>query len=504
MLAAVKRPGLIVQLESPLPQSLPAGSATAVFCSGSASAGGRPVGGLELLVDGTAQHPEAWRMPRFDLPCRRSGFWGLVAVRAPAQAGTLTLAARARLRDGSTEEVTLGYIEIVARADYKTPRSGAPRDALIGVCMATFNPRPDLLAAQLHSLRAQTDTNWICVISDDHSDQAHYAELQRLVADDQRFALSRSEDRLGVYRNFERALQLAPAGAGLIALCDQDDVWHAAKLAKLRASLGEAQLVYCDQRLIDEHGALLRGSFWSGRANNSSDLASLLVANTVTGAAALMRREVVHRALPFPDTPAFDFHDHWLALVALASGDLAYLDEPLYDYVQHPDAILGRVARPLAPGAAAASGAADCKPAFKRVRGRLRMRVWRAAYFIGYVPGKLWAQTLQMRCADRLTADKAQALARFVQADRSLAQFAWLLLRPSRALVGRNETLGGEWELTPGIIWLWLAAFLASRRWLPERLTLDTRLPEPDQFEHRRLRRWRAAVGAAEQTARRA
>ena len=38
-----------------------------------------------------------------------------------------------------------------------------------------------------------------------------------------RFVVSRSPRRLGFYRNFERALRLAPPGAPLIALCDQDD-----------------------------------------------------------------------------------------------------------------------------------------------------------------------------------------------------------------------------------------------------------------------------------------
>ncbi len=46
-------------------------------------------------------------------------------------------------------------------------------------------------------------------------------------------------------------------------------------------------------------------------------------------------------ALPFPPLLAKAFHDHWLAVVALARGEIAYLDEPLYDYVQHGDAVIG-------------------------------------------------------------------------------------------------------------------------------------------------------------------
>ena len=70
-------------------------------------------------------------------------------------------------------------------------------------------------------------------------------------------------------------------------------------------------------------------------------MASLLVANTVTGAASLFRRELLDLALPFPPRHGTPYHDHWLAAVALASGRIAYVDRPLYDYVQHRDAALG-------------------------------------------------------------------------------------------------------------------------------------------------------------------
>src|ERR671933_177634 len=56
------------------------------------------------------------------------------------------------------------------------------------------------------------------------------------------------------------------------------------------------------------------------------------------------RREMLRYALPFPDIPGWQFHDHWLALVALATGRIAYVDRPLYDYVQHAGAVFGEVA----------------------------------------------------------------------------------------------------------------------------------------------------------------
>jgi glycosyltransferase involved in cell wall biosynthesis len=374
-------------------------------------------------------------------------FWATVPVRAGA-------------------EVSAGGA-VLARVEVAPAKASPNLDlqpGAIAVCMATFEPDPALFRAQVESLRAQTDTNWVCVVSDDASAPEHYERIRAELGDDPRFHLSQAPERLGFYRNFERALRLAPAEAELIALCDQDDRWHPDKLATLRAVLGDATLVYSDQRLVDEHGRVLRETLWQGRRNNHDDLVSMLVANTITGAAALMRREVAELAIPFPDTPGLPFHDAWIAVVALAAGDVAYVDRPLYDYVQHRGAFFGSVTH-------------GAKPPRHR-------RSAKGSYFRGYLPRAVLAETLLLRCRGRLTSEKADALGRFVAAERSLRWLLWLAARPLRVLWGRTETLGSESELLPGLIW----------RRLAPRLRLDASLPELLSFEQRRLRRWRARV----------
>jgi glycosyltransferase involved in cell wall biosynthesis len=401
----------------------------------------------------------------------------VVGVKAPGEAGELELTAVLRGRDGHTERTSLGRIAIVDRDPSPRLEAGAVSE-LIAVCMSTFDPDLRLFRAQVESLRAQTDERWICIVSDDCSSPDRFREMLAVIAEDSRFAVSRNERRVGFYRNFERALEMVPAEASLVALCDQDDRWHPDKLAVLRDALGSAMLAYSDQRLVDEHGQVLRETLWRGRRNNFTDLSSLLIANTVTGAAALFRREVLERALPFPDSPGNDFHDHWIALVALAIGPLAYVDRPLYDYVQHTRAVLGDRA------------ASEARPAQRRIRPP-QVRRWRAAYFIGYVPGEVRARTLLLRCADRLSEDKRRALERYLASATSSRALAWLLLRPLRMLAGRTETLASEWLLAKGIIWVRLASLIARVRWWPDALTLDTRLPDPATFEQKRLRRWR-------------
>jgi hypothetical protein len=259
---------------------------------------------------------------------------------------------------------------------------------------------------------------------------------------------------------------MASPHAKLLAPCDQDDRWYPDKLRTLRAALeGDAQLAYSDQRLVAADGRVLRESLWEGRRRDSSNLASLLVANSVPGASMLIRREVAELALPFPDPPGDQYHDHWLALAALASGGIAYVNRPLYDYIQHPGAVMAGAATPSA-------------------------RSRRGAYFGGYVGREVLARTLLLRSDP--TPRKRRALQWFVAAQSEPACFAWLALRPLRRLIGRDETLGGELALAGGIAWRWLLPLATARAERPGRRPFDASFPDPPRFEQPRLRRWRA------------
>jgi hypothetical protein len=273
---------------------------------------------------------------------------------------------------------------------------------------------------------------------------------------------------------------MLPPRAELVALCDHDDRWYPEKLELLRAALGDAQLVYSDQRLVDRDGHVLRDTLWKGRRNDHTNLASLLVANTITGAATLFRRELAELALPFPEAPGWQFHDHWLGLVALASGDVAYVDRPLYDYVQHGAAVVGQPA-PDDP---------------QREGGSGRTRGWRAAYFYGYLPRALLAQALLARCSGRLTSRKRRALRRFLSADRTALGLAWLAVRPLRRFAGRGETLGTESELARGILWRHLIRRRTGRRETPGGSPYDASCPPltAGTLGQDRLARWRAAL----------
>ena len=486
---------LVVELERDLPAGLPAATATVAFCAGACVDTERRITRVTIIVAGARHAVAASGMPRPDLvstgrfgaaaDALHSGFWATVPVATPAVAGTtVAIELEAVLDDGTTRTATLGQIAVLAREPGNGPAVTAPRaDAeTIAICMATHQPDLRLLRTQIDSLRRQSDGRWICVISDDCSSPARYDEIRALVGDDPRFAVSRSEQRLGFYRNFERAMQMVPASAGLVALCDQDDNWHPDKLAALRAGLRDAILVYSDLRLVEADGRVLRDTLWRGRANNHRSLTSLLVANTITGAATLFRRELLELALPFPDTPGFQFHDAWLAVMALAAGRVSYVDAPLYDYVQHPGAVFGDVTHGR--------------------RGRTRRGLhrrewataWRAAYFHGFLAREAQAKVALQRCRGRLDADKRRELERFVACDHSPTALARLALRSARVLGGHTETLGSELGLACGVMWKQLALACALRRGRTPAWLGDASIPPPQRFSQTRLRRWRSRL----------
>jgi glycosyltransferase involved in cell wall biosynthesis len=453
---------LVITLETPLPAALPAGTVTPVFLAGTCFHRRAAVRSVEVVVDGVRHRVTAARMPRRD--AGRSGFWATVPIVARPPRAELGIAAR--LQGGGEAVASLGEVPVTPQES--PPHLGAEAPAgLIAICMATFEPDPELFRAQVESLRAQTDPTWTCVISDDGSAPEHVERIRAAIACDDRFRLVTHADRAGVLRNFERALRLAPAEAGLIALSDQDDVWHPGKLAALRAAIGTATLVYSDQRLVDATGRVLRDTLWRGRRNNHTDIVSLLIANSITGAASLFRREVAELALPFPDTPGLTFHDHWIGLVALAAGEVAYVDRPLYDYVQHSGAVFGEVTHAATP---------RLRPVLEQLRG---------AYFRGYLSRAVLAEALLLRCGGRLTAGKRRALQRVLAAERDPLAWLWLALRPLRALAGRNETLGSEAALAAGIAWRRAAGLLGAG---------DASLPGLLSYQQTRLRRWRARV----------
>jgi ABC-type polysaccharide/polyol phosphate transport system ATPase subunit/glycosyltransferase involved in cell wall biosynthesis len=468
---------LRARLGQRLPNRLSVGEGNALFLAGTCHAGTEPIEALSIVANGAESEVIAHGMPALHTGGRAgSRWWGIVTLPAGTGDSVLRLELRATLGDGGGEaRAELGEIELAPRAvatagaahgnGGATSSNGGnghltwhPKGGpVIAVAMATHRPPLKLFKRQIDSIREQTHENWVCVISDDASGEERLEAMREILGDDPRFRLHPSEEQSGVYRNFERALELVPAEADFVALCDQDDHWHPEKLQVLREALGGgAKLAYSDMRIVKANGTEISDTYWTERRNNHTNFASLLIANTVTGAASMLRRDVLDHALPFPQELPEQRHDHWLAIVAMALGDLAYVPRPLYDYVQHDGAALGHERA----NQGASTTLAD---RMENVKKGGVLEGWGLVYYQHYRRLLLAATVLQLRFGDQLARDRAKAVGRVLRSD-SLRGMAWLSARALRARFGgATETMQRDSNLVRAIAWLRITRARARR-----------------------------------------
>ncbi len=228
--------GLQVNLDSPLPADVPIGAGTALFVAGTCFDAERRITRLTLLVDGESQPVLAHGMPRLDYfrvlhpaagsqsdsvaldspsaedPRRhsyRSGFWGLAVIRGAPPSGYVELLLRASFDSGPDATEPLGRIAVAHRPEPIHVEPPPAEGPLVAICLATYNPPLGLLARQLDSIRAQTHSNWVCLISDDCSRPDRFEAIQELVAGDRRFVVSPIAEAAWLLSEFR-----AGAGAG--------------------------------------------------------------------------------------------------------------------------------------------------------------------------------------------------------------------------------------------------------------------------------------------------
>lgn len=225
----------------------------------------------------------------------------------------------------------------------------------VSVALCTHNGER-FIQAQLVSILEQSYLPVEIVLSDDDSSDATVAlarstfELWAEQHPDRAVTLRVLHNRpaLRVAKNFEQAI--LECSGDLIALCDQDDVWHPERLATI-VDIFEARpdvlLVHSDARLVDAAGEplgsllldTLRVSGWERTSINSGEAHRVLIRrNVVTGATAVVRGSTAHSAMPVPDGW---IHDEWLAAFAAAHGALVLDERALIDYRQHDNNQIG-------------------------------------------------------------------------------------------------------------------------------------------------------------------
>jgi glycosyltransferase involved in cell wall biosynthesis len=212
----------------------------------------------------------------------------------------------------------------------------------VSVALATYDGER-YLEQQLRSILEQERRPDEIVVSDGGSTDgtvdlarrvltAHPGVEARVIADGA---------RLGVAANFARAI--GAASGDLIALSDQDDIWHPDRLDRQVAAFDDPEvlLAHGEARLVDADGAPFGEGLFEALGLGADELAALggpdafallIRRNLVTGATVMLRRALLQVAVPFP---ASWVHDEWLAALAAAFGRIAPDPDPLIDYRQH-------------------------------------------------------------------------------------------------------------------------------------------------------------------------
>ncbi|MDZ7900031.1 MAG: glycosyltransferase family 2 protein [Arcicella sp.] len=213
----------------------------------------------------------------------------------------------------------------------------------LSIALCTYNGAR-FLREQLQSLANQTLLPFEVVITDDCSKDNTFDIIQEFsnILNIKYFS---NEKPLKVTKNFEKAISLC--SGDIILMCDQDDLWHADKLAKIHAYFLKTPnnvAVFSDADLVNEKGESLNQNFWSAvrfhkeqrelwKSGKSVEI--LLAGNRTAGCMMAFRKELRDIVLPFPTHIPEMIHDNWITIVAAILDSLGMIEEKLISYRQH-------------------------------------------------------------------------------------------------------------------------------------------------------------------------
>ena len=213
----------------------------------------------------------------------------------------------------------------------------------LSIALCTYNGSK-FLREQLQSLANQTLQPFEVVVADDCS-------IDNTVSIIQEFSkllnikVFVNDLSLKVTKNFEKAVALCKGD--IILMCDQDDIWHLDKLAKISTYFqnNPNQLaVFSDATLVDEQGTSLDKNFWSAvrfhqvqiqQFKDGNVVELLLAGNRTAGCMMAFRKELVEKIIPFPTHIPLMIHDNWITIVAAMLDSLGIIEEKLISYRQH-------------------------------------------------------------------------------------------------------------------------------------------------------------------------
>jgi len=200
---------------------------------------------------------------------------------------------------------------------------------MISVCIATYNGEK-YIAEQLKSILQQLDTKDEIIISDDHSKDKTLQVIRDL--EDVRIKIFMNEKEKGYSKNFENAIN--KASGDIIFISDQDDVWMHNKVQVMVEALSKSSLAIHNASIVDENLNLIHNSHFDLYDVKKGFWINFLKTRYI-GACMAFKKEILEKALPFPDNQKLCAYDYWLTLIAEYYYKVELIQEPLIRYRRH-------------------------------------------------------------------------------------------------------------------------------------------------------------------------
>lgn len=226
----------------------------------------------------------------------------------------------------------------------------------VTVLLPTYNGAR-FLYEQLNSISLQENVQLRILLRDDASEDDTIAIAQSFASRNPSNSCTLTVHRgprQGVVGNVSTLLELSEHdNTPYFALADQDDIWHTNKLATQLEAMHELEhrfgvdvplLVCSDARCVDAAGAQVSPSFLNTLGilpTWGHNLRQALVMSWALGCSCLGNEALRRLASPLPASSDIFMHDWWLLLVAQCFGGVSCLRQPLLDYRQHEENVMG-------------------------------------------------------------------------------------------------------------------------------------------------------------------
>lgn len=206
------------------------------------------------------------------------------------------------------------------------------RSNTVSVCMAVYNGEK-FIREQIQSVLRQLQAKDELLIFDDSSTDDTVKIITEF-ASDKRLKLSINSSKLGVIKNFDRALKASKGD--YVFLCDQDDIWLPDKVSSCVTELQSHLLVVTDCKVVDEDLNEISSSFFRLRYSGKGIFKNVWK-NSYLGCCMAFRRELLNIGLPLPEK--IPMHDMWLGLLAETQGAVLFMPQKLSLYRRHELAV---------------------------------------------------------------------------------------------------------------------------------------------------------------------